>query len=123
MSDIVLKYSSDEMDARTLRQQMKDLETHGYVTMRGRSGKPARVVHLSLARVNELKNLPFSNFSESVNNISTYFNIDDVEAYNLYTAAELLMEEIFSPVLEEVAGKLNDASGQSSGLKRANERE
>ena len=47
--------------------------------------------------MNDLHDLPFKSFSESVNSISTYFNIDQTEAYHLYQAADLLVSERFHP--------------------------
>ena len=64
------------------------------------------VIYLSLSQVNDLADLPFQSFSESVNSIETYFNISPTEAYDLYQAADLLVRNKFEPHLREVAGRL-----------------
>ena len=65
------------------------------------------VLHLALSRIHDIANLPFKGFTESVNSIATYFNIDPTEAYQLYQAAELLTRERFAQPLREIAGELN----------------
>jgi hypothetical protein len=61
-----------------------------------------QVVHLALSRVNELTDLPFNSFNETVNNIATYFNIEPSEAYHLNQAADLLVREKFELRLKEI---------------------
>jgi hypothetical protein len=59
-----------------------------------------------------LSKLPFHGFGESLNNIQTYFNIDPTEAYYLYQAADLLVEQKFKPVLDRIAEDVRAASTQ-----------
>ena len=84
---------------------MSAASTRQPVVLRVRA-RPVRVVHLALSRLNELHNVPFHSFSEHVNNITTYFDIDPTEAYELNKAAELLVNEKFLPRLQEIAKQL-----------------
>jgi predicted acylesterase/phospholipase RssA len=109
LAEIILQYSPDDARAAALRDQIQSLEKTGLLTLRDRHGKPVRIVHIALSRLNELSNLPFQSFSERVNNIATYFNIDPTESYHLYQAAELLVNERFEPRLRELARELGAA--------------
>jgi len=112
LAEMIVKYSPDTVDAKTLRQQMAALQREGYVELRDRDGRPVRIVHLSLNRVAELSKLPFHNFGESLNSIQTYFNIDPTEAYYLYQAADLLVGQRFGPALERIVEDVRAASTQ-----------
>ncbi len=106
LAEIIVQYSPDDASAQALREQIRTLERDGILTLRDRHGKPVEVVHIALSRLNELSNLPFQSFSEKVNNIATYFNIDQTEAYHLYKAAELLVNEKFRTRLRAIADEL-----------------
>jgi predicted acylesterase/phospholipase RssA len=109
MADLIVRNAADETTAGELRRTIKALEDSGSVTVTARDGKPVRVLHLALSRVEGLSSLPSRSFREQVNSIATYFNSDPTEAYNLYQAAELLVRERFEPQLvalrEELEGK------------------
>src|SRR5204863_6971059 len=109
MSDLIVKYSPDDVSAKVLREQIKQLEDDGYLELHDQQGRPVKVVHLALSRLSSLTNLPFQSFSEKVNNIATYFNIDVTEAYHLTQAADLLVREKFEPQLQSIAEELNGA--------------
>ena len=105
LSEMVVRYAPDNIQAKQLREEIAELEKTGMLDLKDRP-RPVRVVHLALSRLNELHNVPFRSFSEHVNNITTYFDIDPTEAYNLTKAAELLVHEKFQPRLEEIAHQL-----------------
>lgn len=106
LAEIIVKYSADNTSAQTLRDQIRELETTGTLATIDRDRKPVRVVHLSLTRLGDLHDLPFASFSQRVNNIATYFNIDSTEAFHLYQAAGLLVHEEFQKPLDEIAHDL-----------------
>jgi predicted acylesterase/phospholipase RssA len=106
MADMIVRHSRDDMTARELREQIAALEQHGHLTTRDQLGKPVRVVHVALSRVGDVSDLPFTSFSDRVNNIATYFNIDPTEAYHLYKAAEILVREKFHAQLGKIATEL-----------------
>ena len=54
-----------------------------------------------------MRELPFDSFNETVNSISTYFNIESGEAYQLYEAADLLVKEKLEPQLRDLSAKLH----------------
>jgi predicted acylesterase/phospholipase RssA len=114
MADLIVRNASDTVTAKQLREAIKTLDEGGSVTVTARDGKPVRVLHLALSRVEGLGGLPSRSFREQVNSIATYFNIDATEAYNLYQAAELLVRERFEPELvalrEELQGKAPPAT-------------
>ena len=106
LAEMIVRYSPDDVPAATLRKEIKQLEDQGFVTLKDRHGKPVRIVSIALSRLSELNNVPFASFSEHVNSIQTYFNIDPTEAYNLYKAAELLMRGPLEKPLTEVSHEL-----------------
>jgi hypothetical protein len=102
LSELVVRNAADDISAKELRAQIEGLEKGGSLTLRGRNGKPVRVVHLALSHLEDLSTLPFHGFRERVNTIGTYFNISATEAFNLYQAAELLVHERFEGELTEL---------------------
>jgi predicted acylesterase/phospholipase RssA len=112
LAEIIVKYAADETTAKKLREQVAQLEKVGVLETRDRDGKPVTVIHLALFRVGELSNLPFVSFGQSVNSIATYFNIDPDEAYHLYKAAELLVNEEFQQPLQQIAHDLNQTESK-----------
>lgn len=110
LSEIVVKHSRDDLTAQQLRDQIDTLERDGFLQLQDRHGLTVRVVHLALSRVNDLKDLPFHSFNESVNNIATYFNIDPSEAYHLDQAADLLVREKFEGRLKAIEHEIERKS-------------
>jgi predicted acylesterase/phospholipase RssA len=102
LSELVVRNAADDISARELRAQIDGLEKGGSLTLRGRNGKPVRVIHLALSHLDDLSTLPFHSFRERVSTIGTYFNISATEAFNLYQAAELLVHERFETELAEL---------------------
>jgi hypothetical protein len=111
MSDVLLRNAPPDRTAGQLREEIRELTDTGYLEVREASGRSTRVIYLSLGQVNTLHNLPFANFSESLNSIATYFNITDREAYHLYEAAELLMKDKFE---DKIKGIVEDVSHGST---------
>lgn len=107
LADLIVRYSPDELTADKLRKQIDDLQKSGYLETRDRRQRTVRIVHIGLSDINDLNGkLPFASFSESLDNIETYFNIQPADAYNLYQAAELLMKERFEPLLRPIVKEL-----------------
>jgi predicted acylesterase/phospholipase RssA len=106
LADLIVRNAADDTTAREIRDAIARLEKGGSLTLRAKDGKPVRVLHLALSRVDDLTNLPFRGFREQVNSIATYFNIDPTEAYNLYQAAELLVRERFEGELAALRDEL-----------------
>ena len=107
VADLILRSSPDSVTARDIRDEMQQLASTGLLQITDITNHTIRVVYLSLTQVNDLKKLPFANFSESVNSIATYFNISDEESYQLYEAAQLLVQEKFEPHLKQLVGELD----------------
>jgi len=108
LSDLVVKNAPDGSTAEQLRQNIAELEGAGYIELRDKGDQPVRVVHLALSSVNDLKNLPFASFRERVSTVGTYFNIDPTEAYHLYQAADLLVQEKFERQLRELNDEMDE---------------
>ena len=109
MSDLIVRYCPDDTTAGAIRGQIKTLESTGYLDTRDHMGRRVRVVHVALSYMHDVSDLPFSSFSERVNNIATYFNIEPTEAYHLYKAAELLVRDKFDGPLSEIVRDLDGA--------------
>jgi predicted acylesterase/phospholipase RssA len=107
LAEIILDSAPDGDTAVTLRQQRDALINGGYVQLQQANGRPVHVLHLALSRVNDITQLPFKSFSQSINNIATYFNISGTEAYNLHQAAELLVGQRFQKELAQIAAQIN----------------
>jgi predicted acylesterase/phospholipase RssA len=116
LAETIVGYSPDEQKVKELRAELKQLNDEGYVRIADRAGHPVHVLYFSLNQVNGLPNLPFGNFSESVNSISTYFNIAPTETYELYQAAELLMKHKFE---EKVRGVVDEIEGRAAAAQPA----
>ncbi len=108
MAELIVKYSPAETTAEVLRQRIVDLETNGYLKTEDRDRRPVHIVHFALSQVNGLGKVPFQSFSESLDNIATYFNIERTDAYNLYQAANLLMTEKYEVILKPLVDEIND---------------
>jgi predicted acylesterase/phospholipase RssA len=107
MAELIVQYSPDDATAAELRRQIKELTDEGSLVTVDAWRKPLRVVHLALPRVLELNDKSAVARVREVNNIATYFNIGSKEAADLYSAAELLVEdERFARPLQEIAEKL-----------------
>jgi predicted acylesterase/phospholipase RssA len=108
LSDIIVRYSPDDVTAATLRGQIAELDRDGYLELRDRRGNRVVVVHLALSRVRELTDMPSRGFFQRLNDISTYFDITEAEAASLYKAAELLVRQKFEQRLRDVAEDLRE---------------
>ncbi len=106
MAELIVKYSRGDATAETLRQHIADLEKTGYLKAEDRARRPVHIIHFNLAHANGLGKVPFQSFSESLDNIATYFNIDPTDAYNLYQAADLLMKEKYESVLKPLVEEM-----------------
>jgi hypothetical protein len=106
MAELIVKYSPGDATAEELRKHIADLETTGYLKAEDRDRRPVHIVHFDLSHANGLGKVPFQSFSESLDNIATYFNIDPTDAYNLYQAADLLMQEKYESVLKPIVEEM-----------------
>ncbi|HEY2585173.1 MAG TPA: patatin-like phospholipase family protein [Tepidisphaeraceae bacterium] len=107
LSDTIVRSAPDDTTAREIRKQIRDLTQVGYIDARDRHGHRVQVIYLSLDQVNDLPNVPFASFSESLNSIATYFNISGQEAYHLYQAADLLVRDKFETRINTIVADLN----------------
>jgi predicted acylesterase/phospholipase RssA len=114
LSDIILRFSPDHITAKVMRDEALQLEKTGYLELTDRKERPVRVVHLALSRLSDIQDLPFQSFSEKINSIATYFNIEPLEAYNLTKAADLLVRYKFEPKLVEMREKIAGISAPSA---------
>jgi predicted acylesterase/phospholipase RssA len=107
LSDLILHNAPDATTAKQLRDDIEKLQTQGVLVMDDRTGHSVTVVYLALSQVDQLHDLPFDSFNQTINGISTYFNIEDREAYDLYEAADLLVKEKLETQLRDIAAKLH----------------
>jgi len=121
MADLIVRSSPDNATAEQIRQEIREISEDGFTQMRDRTEHEVRIVYFSLSQIERLQNLPFRGFSQSLNSISTYFNISNAEAYDLYEAADLLVRQKFEPRLRGMAGELERAA-QDRKAKRTQER-
>jgi predicted acylesterase/phospholipase RssA len=107
LAEIILDSSPDSVTAAELRRNRDALINRGYVELEDIDGRRVYVLHLAMSRVDEIADLPSHGFKQSLNNISTYFNIAPSEAAVLYQAANLLVERRFPQELATIADELN----------------
>lgn len=104
LSDILVMHSMPDYKASQLRDFLAQLSTDHYVEIRDINNRPVRIAHLSLAQVVELTSL---NFGQSVNTISTKYDITQTEAFELYKAAQILFQSRFDARLKPLVDELN----------------
>ena len=107
LAEMIVQNAADDAPAGELRRAIEELQSTGQLTQQDRTGHSVRVVHIALAQVETIKDVPFMSFRERVNNIATYFNIDRTEAFHLYQAAELVVEHKHEPRLIELRRELD----------------
>jgi predicted acylesterase/phospholipase RssA len=115
LAEIIVRNAPDDAPARDLRRYIRELKETGHLTLKDRTGHTVRVVHVALGRVGDLRDLPFMSFSERVNNIATYFNIDRTEAFHLYQAAQMLIEQQHEPMLRAIMDEMNGGPSGAGG--------
>ena len=106
LAELIVKYSPDTTTAAELRKNIADLHDSGFLKTEDVKHRPIYIVHFALSYTSQLDQVPFQNFSQSLDSISTYFNIDPTDAYHLYEAAELLMKQKYEPMFKPVLEKL-----------------
>lgn len=111
LAEIIVQNARDDVPARKLRQALADLKRTGHLTQTDRTGHTISVVHISLSQVQALSDVPFTGFRDSVNNIATYFNIDRTEAFHLYQAAGLLVDQKHEARLVELRNEMEGGDG------------
>src|SRR5439155_1586658 len=79
LDEIILDSAPDHAEAAMLRKERDDLINGGYVKLQTAENRPVYVLHLALSRVSDLAKLPGKGFTDRINNISTYFNIEAKE--------------------------------------------
>jgi predicted acylesterase/phospholipase RssA len=102
LADLIVQYAPDDMTANDIRKHLGELQEVGYLQAKDRDGRPLTIVHIALSQASSLKNAPFRNFGPTLDEIDTYFNISDGDAYSLYQAAELIVKEKFEDKLIEI---------------------
>ena len=110
LDDVVLKNAPDATSAKQVRDAIDTLGREGYVEFDNVAGHKIRVAHVALSKIEDVSKLPFHNFGETVNSISTYFNIGPQQAAELYTSAELLMKDRFEPHLRALVKEMDEAA-------------
>jgi predicted acylesterase/phospholipase RssA len=103
IAELMVEHSSEKLTVADLKQKRRELEETGHLEIPDLHGRPIRVVHVSLARLARLADVPYPSFGESIDQISTFYNIQRTEAYRLYQAADLLLRE---PRMRERLSKL-----------------
>jgi predicted acylesterase/phospholipase RssA len=93
LSELLLLHTSPKFTGEDLRKQKLQLDEEGILLTKDRQERPIKVIHISLTRLHRLRDLPYPSFGESVQTISTFYNITQTEAYQLYQAADLLLKD------------------------------
>jgi predicted acylesterase/phospholipase RssA len=110
LDDVVFKNAPDKATAKEIRTALDSLHRDGFVDLKNIGGHRIRVADIAMVQVQNLPEVPFQSFEESVNSTGTYFNIDPQKASLLYTAAELLIKDRFETRLRDILAEMNDNS-------------
>lgn len=102
LADMIVQYAPSDMTAEDIRNNLGALRATGIIQIKDRDGRPLTIVHIALSRSVGLKNAPFENFGSSLDQIDTYFNISQTDAYSLYQAATLIVQEKFERRLGQI---------------------
>lgn len=108
LGDIIVEHVLGTTPASELRHDIDTLRKEHFIEMRDTKGHAVWIAHLSLGQVGELGRLPYQSFGESLNGISTYFNITPTDAYNLFKAADLLFHQRFDARLEPLVRQIEE---------------
>lgn len=108
LADLIVQYSPDNMTSDEIRRELTDLQSSGVIQTRDRDNRPLTIIHIALSRAATLKNSPFRGFGSKLDEIDTYFNISQANAYSLYQAANLIVKEKF----EQPLTKLRETLGK-----------
>jgi predicted acylesterase/phospholipase RssA len=112
MAEMIVRYSPPDVPAGKLREQIKEFQDRNYLDFVGSTGRPVKIVRLSLDRLGSLEDLPFKGFAQSVNNIDTYFNISKTGSYQLFQAAGILVKDQYEPHLKQMVEDLRTAKSR-----------
>ncbi|MGA2582678.1 MAG: patatin-like phospholipase family protein [Tepidisphaeraceae bacterium] len=104
LAEVVVLHSLGTYTAADLRHFIDQLHSDHYIEIKDSRGNPVRVIHLSLSQIPELTN---ASFGTSVNSISTNYDIEKNEAYDLYKAAEILFTQRFDARIRPLVAELN----------------
>jgi hypothetical protein len=107
LADLIVQYAPSGMTSDQIRKVLADLRAEGVVQTEDRDGRPLTIAHVALSRAVGLRNAPFHNFGSSLDEIDTYFNITESNAYSLYQAAELIVRERFEEKLTQIRAALD----------------
>jgi predicted acylesterase/phospholipase RssA len=102
LADLIVQYAPKEMTAEEIRKHLSELQEVGYLQAKDRDGRPLTIIHIALTRAAKLKNAPYHSFGAALDEIDTYFNISQADAYSLYQAADLIVKEQFESKLIEI---------------------
>jgi predicted acylesterase/phospholipase RssA len=102
LADVIVQYAPPDMTAEELRKQLGVLESTGVLETKGRDGRPLTLVHIALGRSAKLRNAPYRNFASKLDEIDTYFNMTEADAYSLYQAGNLIVGEQFDGPLKRI---------------------
>jgi predicted acylesterase/phospholipase RssA len=105
LADLIVQYAPPDITADEIRKHLEALSTRGYIDTKDKDGRPLTIIHIALSRAAGLKDLPYATFAQSLEDIDTYFNIPEPDAYLLYRAAELIVRGRF----EEKLGQIRQA--------------
>jgi predicted acylesterase/phospholipase RssA len=102
LADLIVQYAPADMTADQIRQELAELESAGVIRIKDRDGRPLTIAHIALTRATGLKNPPYRSFGAQLDEIDTYFNISEADAYSLYQAANLIVKEKFEDKLLQI---------------------
>jgi hypothetical protein len=102
LADLIVQYSPDNMTSDEIRRELGELQSSGVIQTRDRDNRPLTIIHIALSRAAGLKQAPFRGFGPTLDEIDTYFNISQANAYSLYQAANLIVKEKFEQPLTNV---------------------
>lgn len=115
LSEAIVNNALGAYTTTQLRGFIDTLQREHYVEIKDQAGRLVRIAHLSLSQVGELSTLTFGS---SVNTISTRFDMNSGDAFNLYRAAQMLFQERFDARLKPLVAELNRATRTHAGANR-----
>jgi predicted acylesterase/phospholipase RssA len=106
LAETIVNNAPDGETAAAMRARIRQLDIEGFVRLKDNRGHSVRVLYMALSQLDGLSNVPGEHFTESINNIATFFDIDASETDSLYLAADLLMKNKLEPYVREVVADL-----------------
>jgi hypothetical protein len=105
IAETIVKNVPDDVTAKEIRANINQLDKEGYIRIKDKSHHNVTVIFISLSQLDDID----SSLSEAVNSIHTYLNIEPAQAFDLYKAAELIVQKKLETRIKAIVTEIQTA--------------